>query len=951
MSFVDKVNLMKSALNALTDSIKNKAAAVRNSSTQSDNANKLQGFTLTALNTELDTVLTTHRNNKNNPHQETAASVGIPVKATVDAALNRLLPTGVIPISRYGSFTYLPVGVSGSFESGTLNWNSGFRRIPLLMEADGTLVGIRNATDGATRGAFYFYLENARTNSLSNQVMSNRRYRPSFIPSNMYVSRVYYSGEGVLTGEVTKYDDSSHRQLFVSLTGGTLDDSLHTGALVPIEVINPAADGKVTSWEPVLLGDIIYLIINAAGMESNSSPNYRVFTMSVSQLLGGTLSTVQEITGWLVTGVNGVPTQKTNISLAASLSTPSLTGDAIFRYDPTDKDSIAFGVFSDGGITKCLLDKDTGKIRVWTWSSVRMRMISKLSTSTREYVYSLVIDPVNKTAVLDDPYLGGTEIYHNENATLLSSNINYFKSLGTVLGSTAYASKTIEVTKDGYVFGAIITISAAGTNTLNRIRISNWSGYENAIPANMVPTNSVSAPMYSISPTVIGSGYRNVNIYKKGHLRLVSRGLGAWESVIAKYKEDGEQPTYAYKSVGGPDIPGYAPNLFRQLATSTAQTSLVEFDQNDIITNIRVGTLYRGKYSTLDSFSDEGSLTGGTFSVTPSVLDALVLEAYNSLGSTDTLLDVFGQLYVPKDPAAPVFLVGASLEAGGIQRVFCFNCIPNVRTGNITSIALGNLVDSRSISFRINANKIGTWGAGDCFSAQFRKYPEGWGVILQCVALNHTSGNAISVHYKFFYSNGGAVEGLHYQQIVPSTPLDIHYFLEDHGYGKLCFNATDTDHNTNLNFITLGKTKSNFVSPPPSTRENMIVVLSQQVPTGWIVYFTDDTPLFMAGNSYVIPQASVNLEDITPNPADKKFFVYARLVSGVPQYEVRETEISESETVMYVGHIRTNSMSITEIVIDKVDRVGTYRISTRGVGSAIPVSAGSPMNPEKLVWS
>ena len=104
------------------------------------------------------------------------------------------------------------------------------------------------------------------------------------------------------------------------------------------------------------------------------------------------------------------------------------------------------------------------------------------------------------------------------------------------------------------------------------------------------------------------------------------------------------------------------------------------------------------------------------------------------------------------------------------------------------------------------------------------------------------------------------------------------------------------------------------------------------------------------GNVLTKAQLLAKTTDVT-YPADKKFFVYARLVSGVPQYEVRETEISESETVMYVGHIRTNSMSITEIVIDKVDRVGTYRISTRGVGSAIPVSAGSPMNPEKLVWS
>jgi len=175
--------------------------------------------------------------------------------------------------------------------------------------------------------------------------------------------------------------------------------------------------------------------------------------------------------------------------------------------------------------------------------------------------------------------------------------------------------------------------------------------------------------------------------------------------------------------------------------------------------------------------------------------------------------------------------------------------------------------------------------------------------------------------------------------------------VEGLGYGTLLYTSVDTSYSTNLIFRPYGNTKANFVSGTDPGRDGSHVVLSQQVPTGWVVYFTDDTPLFMAGNSHVIPQTTIDLGDITPNPANKKFFVYVKLVGGVPRYEIRETELGESETVMYIGYIRTDEISILEFVIDKVDRVGTFRISTKGVGSAIPVSTGHPMNPEKLIWS
>lgn len=213
------------------------------------------------------------------------------------------------------------------------------------------------------------------------------------------------------------------------------------------------------------------------------------------------------------------------------------------------------------------------------------------------------------------------------------------------------------------------------------------------------------------------------------------------------------------------------------------------------------------------------------------------------------------------------------------------------------------------------------------------------------------SGGSQLNAWKFFLNNDGTVEGFGNNQYTPDYNAAHYFAMPGLGVGTIRVDTPDSDFSTKLQFASVGKDKAAVVNWKTITRDDKIVILAQQAPVGWNVYFTDPTPLFMAGNPYTLGVSNVDLMDITPNPANKKFYIYVQLVLGVPRYVIRETEVNDSETTMYVGYITTGPIAITAIVVDKVDRIGTFRISNTPIGSAIPTSSGHPADIGKLTWT
>lgn len=955
MDLQTKMTALGQSLSQLMGKIRVAADAVRPTALLADNTEKLEGKTLNQVRTQMDAAYTTHLTS-NNPHGDTAASVGIPLKSAVDSALADLIPTGILPISRFGAFSYLPVGIAGSYESGTFIGGWGNMRVPVVMERDGTLVFLRNATDGATRGVYYSYLPNARTASLSTVVHSNRRYRPAFLPADMQVVHILAGSNGVLIGIAEKIADSSVRQLFITLTGGTMDDALHTGGLIPTAVYNPVGNSAHVSFEPVLSNNVVYLITSlhgAGGGGGGGLCQLTVRAVSVSDLLANTVSNWDYVTGWNVTGVNQQRSGSEHILLANKIASSVPEDDAMFIHPGSGiYGNDWFAGYGNGANSHSEVDDTTGKIRTVVYGPMRINHTPSNSI-TQMLAFSLVIDPVAKTAVLDAPYQGKSTITVNAGAGSLSySNPAYRATNSGLVDSNIYGGKNIFITEDGWAFHVFVSNVTEQTNGIYRTKLTNVAKPYDYIPAlaNQGATSAIN--MVSVGPGPIMNGFRAANLLPNGYLRVISKGTGAWKAAVSKYKNANETPQFSYKSVSGADMVGYSPKSDRRLSEviggNQSAMTIAEINEAGVLTSVRMTQFWTGT-TTRPQNIDENLITTGDVTLAANLLENAGTQAYAAAAFPGSAKDIRTQLIVPGNTdAPPVFIIWA-LQPDGTQCNAVFLCSLNSRQGTISSLTLGTLVGKYVGPVTTNS-MFGMYDHSAAHGAVYCKMPEGYAVMIGGMGRWARIGSSTLNSYKFFVNTDGSVVGWAYREYAPEYNVANYFGIPGLGPGLLMNTGTESDFYTKLYFHPYGNTKAGFVSPPSYTRNQAIVILSQQVATGWNIYFTEPTPVFIAGKSYTLDVASVDLTTITANPENKKFFVYVQLMQGVPKYVIRETEISDSDTTMYIGYINTTSLAIDQIVIDKVDRIGMFRVSTSPIGAAIPASAGHPSQSSPLSW-
>ena len=953
---------LKASLTALTTAIKIAAAKVRATAFFSDKADTLGGQTIAQVRTQLDASLAAHTANVNLPHGETAASIGIPTKAVVDAQLAKLVPSGVLPISRFGSLNYLPVGVGGSYESGTHIGSTSYMRVPIHLEQDGTLVYLRNGSDGSTQGVFYSYLQNAKTNSLTNTVLSNKKYRPPFIPADMEVKRVYLGNGGVLIGEVHRISDKGGLQVFMALCNDTFDDTKHTGSVLPLSVADPSINSDHQSFEPLLINGTIYLIKAMNGLygvtSSDAECSLEVKTLLASQLAAGTVTALTPLTGWNVVGVKQTRANQAKILLAAKAASVNPADDTMFTFPAT---GVAvnnwWASYGAGSLTNSQVDKATGKIRVIVAGLIRLSPSTTVGI-TPGVGFSLVIDPIAKTAVLDTEYVGGCDLDFNASrSSIVFSNNSY--SLGgepQYNSAVYYSGKNIVMTNDGYVICMGISSVTEQTNTIRRARLTGFTTPFNYIPGQAKGSSlGTSAPLAAVGPTPFMNGYRAISLLPNGYLIAKSKGTGAnWIRARARYALPGEQPTYTYKSISGADFLGYSPKSDRKLISElpgAVETGALLTEMNStVVTACRGAVLTTAIPSRQLDFSDSLVPTGTILSVVPATLAAAGVAAYTAAGFPGTAKDIFVQLTVPANPAArPIIMIWAIQPDGTQCAAVCLATVAN-RTGGVGAVTTGAFI-GKLTSGSITGSAFGRSTIELVGGSTITEMVGGFAYTLCGFGLWAMSGGSNLNAYKFFVNTDGTVEGFGNNTYTPDYNFAHYFAMPGLGIGTIRVDVPDSDYSTKLQFASVGKDKAAVLAWKALSRNDKVVILSQQAPVGWNVYFTDPTPLFMAGNPYTLGVASVDLMNITANPANKKFYIYVQLVLGVPRYVIRENEVNDSETTMYVGYITTGPIAITAIVVDKVDRIGTFRISSTPIGSAIPTSSGHPADVGKLTWT
>lgn len=116
------------------------------------------------------------------------------------------------------------------------------------------------------------------------------------------------------------------------------------------------------------------------------------------------------------------------------------------------------------------------------------------------------------------------------------------------------------------------------------------------------------------------------------------------------------------------------------------------------------------------------------------------------------------------------------------------------------------------------------------------------------------------------------------------------------------------------------------------------------------VDITVAVPVVLAGRVYTLPAQKIDIGRMTSGY--DTYYVYVRMVNGVIKYDVLYGPIAESTLSMFVGTISVGTVNnvykITAFTINKVTRLGIYRISTTPCGSAIPATNGQPHQAVKL---
>lgn len=112
------------------------------------------------------------------------------------------------------------------------------------------------------------------------------------------------------------------------------------------------------------------------------------------------------------------------------------------------------------------------------------------------------------------------------------------------------------------------------------------------------------------------------------------------------------------------------------------------------------------------------------------------------------------------------------------------------------------------------------------------------------------------------------------------------------------------------------------------------------------------TPIFMNGKSYQL--AATNI-DLTTMDASSRMWVFLQIDNSgnlgfATTFTYNDTAHAESPTNMLVGTVTTDASKTLTVSINKVTRVGNFRLSASKIGSAIPVSTGSPYDSGTFNW-
>ncbi|SOK58414.1 Phage minor tail protein [Yersinia phage fHe-Yen9-04] len=874
----------------------------------------------------------------------------------------------ILPISRYGSLNYLPVGTNGGAEGANGGSFQGasdvglFRYRALMLENNGTLVLLRNGTNGAKRGVYYSYLLNGNTTTdFSNTINTIKQYKPSYFGSTYESYNIFGSDNKVLFGTLNRISDSNKSNYFLSITNSTFDDTKHVGVVIP-------STSFTTTPIHTFMGNskIYFMVDEYAAQTGLGRIQYSIYSILISDVRTGSIASLSKINTWNSTGFYNKAFSNNSITMYSENSLTStnpasnpftVLANNITRFYPAQggpADVIAYQ------------DQSTGLIRIqlnfdaWGYGTYN----GDIMYCRPQLSFSFVINETAKTAVLDSDFRTGPACTVNNNLTY-SGNAVIFDPTYT-LKSTPTSERrgnlraSYFINSIGEVYGIFTQNTGGAAQTIVRGKYSTTNIYE-ALNPRKYNTSDVVAGIYNGSyGSAVGSSLIGFELYPNNHFKVNTLNKGPkYDVAYCKYTPS---PTYNYLSISRGTVLGLGPTPDRVLITDRTEIKNIS-NVNSYIDSSGNVTTYGGiliediKTDTYFQFNQNAEGTG-TISVDNNILKVLSTAMYNYHNTNTTPLNPNPihrktVLCVSQKADIPSFIMTTMIATDMNAFVGISEVSVNTTNGTITNVTI-----TKNVSY---------WKSqgGDIINVMGMDYPSTSG------GFTFYEGSDfwfIGCQHPLFWGTIGSAYGIGMRMIVPKSTktltsivytttspfpegyVNVYYYtaIPNVGFGQINATYNYNDDNCRIFFQNVGTTLAQYNDWTPNSTP--ILIASQDVAEGYILYFTEKTPVLIAGKVYNLPITTIDLHDIKANPASTTFYVYVTLDEGLISYNVSTSQIAESLTNMYIGTCTTNNIQISSINIIKRSRLDTYSPELNAKGSAIPVSSGLPTQNGTITW-
>lgn len=866
------------------------------------------------------------------------------------------------PISVYGDISWLPPDVSGSFEgSGMASGNAGGFA---LIEDDGTYIGVRRGTNGTSQGLYYLYVSNAE-DRIDNKppTRMNLRYSPASRPAGFECLDTISSDVTCMVG--IGFGHATYNG-FVSLTNGTMDVSKHYTGYFNIQ--SSFGLGIDQSASACVAGNYVYIFIPVYsgpwdGFENMGVAEIRVWRCPTSSIIAGGAVSWEPITTWNSTGVWGNTGNATNIVMSPTICSANAANKPLLLHQGRAWLQTT-SIPHSGRRSMCCVDPaNPNQIRLAIYHTVW----SQLANGTQQmpnYAWSFLINVSSKTAVVED---GANYINHqspDQNTLSMSSGAQISATLITGYDYQGNYWPNSLVTSRGYLITRATGNQPDEFNTYSLTEITNFVNRFDALRIK----KRVVRPIYSVLDKIrTGSDFTNgvFNPRMLPGLWLMYNGTASADSSQFSYGRAKRlqfvgSPTFDYGTINSGVIKGWAPN-----STRSEFVGNINFNQGifisraasdgSLVCDASVGWGPQTYTNVGGTSINKDLVISGTFGWSNTEANNMAITIARQIFARTNIYAYAWTLYVPQDANIPVIMmVSASTardDSVGFRSTIamCELNYTGSRSGTVTGYSLKNVVDSVMFDKMPGGAYLQYETMG---GLQTYKCADGTYLLsVGCPPVLQTYGGQTGmIWYAAVRSGTKTIEASVKRYAHGYYPTSVNpsgFVHPSYGLCKMDYATNQANYNAILAVDVMANTYADFQA---WVSKGKYVIGAQEVEQGWLVYFTADAPVFLAGREWTLPATSIDLRTINASPGNKTFYVYVRLTNTGITYFITTDQVAPTLTMMYIGTITTISTQISTINIVKKIRVETFELSATHIGSGVPISIGVPSTPGQFLW-